>query len=57
VSLLPWAAVFVLALLAWSRLRRRIRSRWTRFFVATPPFAFILFFVFENAARLLPGTI
>jgi len=54
VSLLPWAAVFVLALLAWSRLRRRIRSRWTRFFVATPPFAFILFFVFENAARLLP---
>jgi sortase A len=57
VSLLPWAVAFVLALLAWTRLRRRVGSRWARFLVATPPFAFILFFVFENAARLLPGTI
>ena len=57
VSLLPWGAAFLLALLAWSRIRRRIGSRWARFFVATPPLAFILFFVFENAARLLPGTI
>jgi sortase A len=57
VSLLPWAFAFVLALLAWSHLRRRIGSRWRRLLIATPPFAFILFFVFENAARLLPGTI
>lgn len=57
VSLLPWAVAFVLALLAWTRIRRRIASRAARIMAATPGLVFITFFLFENAARLLPGTV
>ena len=54
---IPWAAVLVLVLLAWRRIRRGIRSRSARVLVAAPVLAVVLFFLFENAANLLPGTI
>ncbi len=57
VSLLPWALAMILALLAWRRVRRRIASRGTRFVMAVLPVLVLLYFLFENAARLLPGTI
>jgi sortase A len=57
VPLLPWAAALLLALLAWTRVRRGIGSRRARFVVAAPVLLFLLFFLFENAANLLPGTI
>ena len=56
VSLLPWLLALALALLAWSRIRRRISSRGVRIVLASPPFLVLLYFIFENAARLLPGT-
>jgi len=57
VPLLPWAAVLLLGVALWFPLRRRIDSRRARFFLATPVLLVILFFLFENAANLLPGTI
>jgi sortase A len=57
VPMLPWAAALLLALLAWTRARRSIHSRQARFVVAAPVLLFLLFFLFENAANLLPGTI
>jgi sortase A len=57
VPMLPWAAALLLALLVWTRVRRSIHSRWARFVVATPVLLCLLFFLFENAANLLPGTI
>jgi sortase A len=57
VPMLPWAAALLLALLAWTRVRRSIHSRPARFVVAAPVLLFLLFFLFQNAANLLPGTI
>jgi sortase A len=57
VPLLPWAVALVLAFVAWTRIRRGIGSRRARFLVATPILLFVLFFLFENAANLLPGSV
>jgi len=57
VPLLPWAAVLAVAVILWFRVRRRVGSRRARFLVAAPALLVILFFLFENAANLLPGTI
>jgi len=57
VPLLPWAAVLAVAIALWFPIRRRIDSRRARFLVASPAVLVILFFLFENAANLLPGTI
>jgi hypothetical protein len=55
--LIPWAVALVLAFVAWTRIRRGIGSRRARFLVATPILLFVLFFLFENAANLLPGSV
>ncbi len=57
VPLLPWVLVLGAAVLAWLRIRRGIGSRWVRFLVAAPVLLVILYFVFENAENLLPGSI
>ena len=57
VHVTAWALVLVFLLVAWFRERRRIHSRWYRFVIATPVVAIVLFFLFENAENLLPGSI
>lgn len=58
VPLLPWLAALIAAIGVWlAVVRRRIPPRWTRFIVATPVLVVLLYFVFENAETLLPGSI
>jgi hypothetical protein len=57
VPLIPWVIALAIGVALWLRIRHRIGSRRARFVVATPPLLFLLFFLFENAAHLLPGTI
>lgn len=57
VHLLPWLLALALALVIWVRERRRVRSRWYRFLIATPVAVVLLYFVFVNAETLMPGVI
>ena len=57
VAIIPWALAFIVALFGARALRRRVESRKAFLFVALPAFLFVLFFLFENIDRLLPGTI
>ena len=56
-QVLLWTLALALGLLIWARERRRIGSRWYRFLIGTPPVLVLLFFLFENAENLLPGSI
>ena len=58
VPLLPWLVAFAAAIVVWLvAVRRRIPHRWMRFLVAMPVAIVLLYFVFENAETLLPGSI
>jgi len=57
IQVLGWSGALILALLIWTRERRRVRSRWYRSVIATPVVLILLFFLFENAENLLPGSI
>lgn len=55
--MMPWAIAFVVFVIAWIPIRRRISSRMTRFVAATPIVLVILLFLFENAEDVLPGSL